>query len=136
MNKLLFGCILLIVVLYCSCLSFDSNPYKQGKNLYETNCQNCHQADGQALAGLIPPLAGSDYLVKNKDQLACIIRHGLEGEILVNGVTYNQPMPANNLLTEIQIANIINYINNEWGNKNGYTSYEDVIEKLKNCNVE
>ena len=118
MNNRLTGFLFLILIIFGSCLSFDSNPYKQGKLLYEANCQNCHQADGQALAGLIPPLAGSDYLIINKDKLACIIRNGLDGEIIVNGVSYNQPMPANTLLTEIQISNIINYINNEWGNKN------------------
>ena len=132
MNKV-FPVFFLLGILFYSCLNLDSNPYKQGKKLYEDNCQNCHQEDGKALEGLIPPLAGSDYLQKNKMNVPCIIQYGMEGEVIVNGKSYNHPMPGITILTPIQIANIVNYISNEWGNDYGYISYEDVVKALENC---
>jgi len=120
---------ILISVAFLQC---DTNPYKQGKILYEQNCQNCHQEDGKAVRGLIPPLAGSDYLL-NSSQVACIIRHGLEGDILVNGKRYNHKMPANNKLTSTQITNIINYVNHAWGNQLPYVPHTLVMEALEEC---
>jgi mono/diheme cytochrome c family protein len=120
----------------CTLLSLGScepKPYKQGKALYEKNCQSCHQPDGSAIAQLVPPLAGSDVLSQGA-AIACIIRNGLQGSIRVNGVEYNQPMPSNELLSEIQIANILNYINNSWGNSGSYISYQMVNDALKRCN--
>lgn len=123
---------LLIAFFAIVSLQCDTNPYKQGKALYEQNCQNCHQEDGKAVRGLIPPLAGSDYLL-NSRQVACIIRHGLEGDILVNGKRYNHVMPENKRLTSTQITNIINYINNAWGNELPFVSFTLVDEALEEC---
>jgi len=113
--------------------SCDSNPYKQGQLLYENYCQNCHQENGEALLGLIPPLKNSDYLQNHQAELPCIIRHGLVGEIMVNGLPYNHEMPENDKFSEIEIANIINFVNHQWGNDYGYVSYDAVRETLKKC---
>jgi len=88
---------------------------------------------GEALLGLIPPLKKSDYLERHQAELPCIIRHGLEGEIMVNGLPYNHEMPANDKFSEIEIANIINFVNHSWGNNYGYVSYDEVKETLKKC---
>ncbi|MGB1241427.1 MAG: c-type cytochrome [Chitinophagales bacterium] len=88
-----------------------------GEKYYELYCANCHHINGQGLANLIPPLAKSDYLLKHIEELPCIIYYGLEGEIEVNGRTFNQPMPANKELSSQQIMHISNYILNEWGNE-------------------
>ncbi len=108
----------------------------QGQNptaeLYQAKCANCHMEQGEGLKQLIPPLAGADYLVRTAD-LVCIIRNGASGEMVVNGQTYNQPMPANPELTETDIANLINYIRNQWGNEYPYISTEEVQKHLQNC---
>ena len=101
--------------------------------MYENFCVNCHMEDGTGLPGNIPPLVGADYLTQRADQLPCIIRHGVSGELVVNGQTYNAQMPANPQLTDVEIANIINYINHAWGNDNGYTSVKTVQEYLTAC---
>ena len=126
------------VVILCGVLtqSCEQKPYKHGEILYQNFCQNCHNEDGEALRKLIPPLANSDYLINHKEELACIIRYGLEGEIVVNGIKYNQVMSPIDKLTDVEIANIINYINNTWGNSNGYTSLVDVQKSLENCDSE
>lgn len=89
--------------------------------------------DGTGLQGNIPPLAGADFVRDRQEELACIIRGGLEGEIVVNGQTYDQPMAGIPELTEFEIANIINYINQAWGNDYGYIKLETVREGLEKC---
>ena len=88
---------------------------------------------GEGLAGLIPPLAGADYLAKNRDKLACIIRYGLEDTITVNGRVFTEKMDGMPGLSDIQITNLLNYINNSWGNANPAFSYEEVTEILSKC---
>jgi mono/diheme cytochrome c family protein len=89
--------------------------------------------DGSGLQGVIPPLAKSDYLEPNRDRLACIIRYGIEEPMVVNGVKYNQPMAGIDRLSDFEIANIINYVNNAWGNENPYMSIEEVRKSLNVC---
>lgn len=91
----------------------------EGKILYENYCGNCHQNNGEGLGKLIPPLKDSDYMQADIKRTVSIIKHGLKGEIIVNGQIYNQPMPANSHLTNMEIAQITTYIYNIWGNEVG-----------------
>jgi mono/diheme cytochrome c family protein len=104
--------------------------YIGGKEVYELNCANCHQKDGKGLQNLYPALVGSDYL-KDKEMVIYIIKNGLSGEILVNGKKYNQPMPANNQLTNLDIAEVVTYIYNEWNGETKITEVKEV-EKVLN----
>ncbi len=106
--------------------------YSEGYQLYTTQCANCHQADGQGLADLYPPLKESAYLGRNAD-LACIIKNGLAGEIRVAGKTYNRPMPANPKLTDIEIAEIVTYVTNTWGKETKYMPIDSVTAALTRC---
>lgn len=114
-------------------LSCERKPYRQGEILYQNFCANCHMDDGSGLAGNIPPLAGADFVRQNQDQLACIIRYGLEGGVVVNGIAYQNPMAGIPQLSEFEIANIINYINQAWGNDYGYLPLKDIRESLEGC---
>ena len=96
-------------------------------------CANCHMEDGKGLEGLIPPLAGADYLNDHRGQLACIIRYGQEGEIEVNGRSYNQIMTGIPELNEVEIANVLNYVFNSWGNEQTFISPDEIEEQLKAC---
>ncbi len=89
--------------------------------------------NGEGLRSLYPPLANSDYLEKNHDQLACIIANGMSGKIVVNGKEYDQAMAGVTALNDIEINNIINYINHAWGNNLGKSNIVDVRAKLKEC---
>lgn len=128
------GQALLIITFSFSCQGNSSNKEKtlasikdtkvlqyaiEGKILYENYCANCHQKDGVGLGKLIPPLFESDYMLEDIGRTARIIKYGQEGEILVNGQTYNQAMPANPKLTNLEIAQIMTYIYNIWGSKEG-----------------
>lgn len=117
------------VVLY----SCNQDPYKQGQVLYDNYCVQCHQANGEGYKELYPPLANADFLANNQDKIACIIYYGIEEDLVVNGVMYNQAMPSNKNFNDIDIANLINYINNNFGNNLGYTPLKNVQEALNGC---
>ncbi|MBR9919402.1 MAG: cytochrome c [Bacteroidetes bacterium] len=111
----------------------QQNPYKHGEILYEGFCASCHMSDGTGLIGNIPPLKGSDFLINHKDQVACIIRYGIADTLVVNGSTYSQPMAGIPQLSDIEIANIINYINHAWENDYGFYPPAEVKTSLENC---
>lgn len=103
-----------------------------GKTLYENYCGNCHQSDGKGLGKLIPPLRDSDYFKASVHRTAWIIRHGQEGEIIVNGEKYNQAMPANPNLKPLEIAQIATYVYNIWGMNEGVITSSAIEKYLKN----
>jgi cytochrome c oxidase cbb3-type subunit 2 len=93
-------------------------------------CFTCHQPNGEGLAGQFPPLAGSDWVLGDKDRLIKISMYGLMGEIEVNGVKYNNVMAPPGIppgsLTDEQIADVLTYIRNDWGNSASAVSPEEV----------
>jgi mono/diheme cytochrome c family protein len=113
-------------------ISCGDKTYSQGERLYKAHCGNCHMDDGLGLAKLIPPLANSDYLKNNQEKIACIIRYGQSGKIIVNGIKYDQVMPGQKY-TEIQINNMINYINTAWGNDIPVVSITQTKTLLESC---
>jgi nitrite reductase (NO-forming) len=90
----------------------------KGKSVYANNCMNCHMEDGKGIANAFPPLAKSDYLKKPAKDLIAVVLKGQSGEVKVNGVMYNGNMPAQDYLTDEEIADVLNYVSNSWGNKN------------------
>ncbi len=123
-------CTLIMILSFVSC---DYQPYKQGRNLYNFYCATCHMDDGSGLRGLYPPLAGADYLANHQENLACIIRYGLADTILVNQKMYNYAMPGVEELNDVQITNVINYINHAWGNDLQHVKVEDIKNALTGC---
>lgn len=97
----------------------------RGKTLYETNCAACHQIEGQGLAGVFPPVANSDFLMAREDKGIGIILHGLSGEITVNGNKYDNVMPSMQLGDD-EIASILTYVRNSWGNKGDLVTAAEV----------
>ena len=143
--------VVLCLVLFASCSGSSSNSgnsekselssrdeirlkqYKvEGAKIYATYCANCHQQDGKGLASLYPPLAESDYLMEDLARAACIIKNGQSKEIVVNGATFNQMMPGNPI-SNLEVAEVLTYITNEWGNDGGLTGVKDVDSWLENC---
>jgi len=100
---------------------------KAGEAVYKQVCVACHQANGEGIhAAQLPPLAGSEWVNGNKDNAIRIQLRGLMGPIKVKGKEYNGVMPPNAALTDAQIANVLNYIRNSWGNKNNAVLPTDV----------
>ena len=124
---------MLLLVLSCCLAACRKNPYRDGADLYKHACASCHLENGRGLGALIPPLSGSDFLVKNRDQLPCILRHGLADTIQVNGVQYAEKMEGVKGLSDIQITNVLNYVQTNWGNRNPVYSLEEVRQLLDRC---
>ncbi|WP_288072251.1 cytochrome c [Hydrotalea sp.] len=89
----------------------------RGKEAYGMYCQNCHMEDGKGQEGVFPPLAKSDFMQKPIAELINVVLKGQTGAITVNGVSFNNIMPAQDYLTSEQIADILNYTRNSWGNR-------------------
>jgi mono/diheme cytochrome c family protein len=101
------------------------DPIARGKRVYN-KCISCHQANGQGLPGIYPPLAGSDWMGKSPDILVRIIHNGLNGPIVVNGNTYNNVMTGFSDLSDKEIAEVLSYIRNTWGNSYPIITEEEV----------
>ena len=139
-NKLVYLSVLLFAgtIILQACSNEQELNYRRyfvnGKGLYEKNCQNCHGVNGEGLGKLYPPLTDTLYLSKNRSILACIIKDGLTGKITVSGVSYETEMPGNADLADIDIAQIIVYVTNSFGNKQGFYDQGEVTADLKSCN--
>lgn len=107
--------------------------YTNGRDLYITHCQNCHGTKGEGLGELAPPLTDTIYLKENKNNIACIIKNGLEGPITVGGKGYDEKMPHEKAMADIDIAQLVVYITNSFGNKQGMYTTDQVATDLKNC---
>jgi nitrite reductase (NO-forming) len=103
---------------------------KAGKQLFTGTCSVCHQANGEGLPSVFPPLAKSDYIAallkQSNEHLAGIPVHGLTGKVVVNGKEYDSVMPPMGQLTDDEVANILTYVVNSWDNSGGQISKEDV----------
>lgn len=89
---------------------------ERGKDIYNDFCVNCHMSNGEGVAGTFPPLANSDFLLQKREESIRGIKYGQQGYILVNGKAYDNIMPPMGLEDE-EIADVMNYILNSWGNK-------------------
>jgi mono/diheme cytochrome c family protein len=90
--------------------------FENGKKVYSVNCVACHQPTGQGIPGAFPPLAGSDYLA-DRTQVINVPLKGLSGPITVNGQNFNSAMPAFSHLSDADIAAVLTYVTNDWGNE-------------------
>ena len=99
-----------------------------GRKVYGTFCVGCHQGNGAGAPGQFPPLAKSDWVnVEGPNRMVRIVLNGLQGPMTVNGVEYNNAMLAwRDQLTDQDIANVISYVRNEWGNKGSAVTAAEV----------
>jgi mono/diheme cytochrome c family protein len=120
-----------------SCQSADQVTqdmyYTNGRDLYVKRCQNCHAEHGEGLVNLIPPLTDTTFLKDHKKELACIIKNGLNQKIEVDKRSFQEKMPAAADLNDIDLAQLIVYITNTNGSKQGMYNTTQVAEDLKNC---
>jgi mono/diheme cytochrome c family protein len=129
-------CLLAFFSMIYSCQSDASIEYSRyysaGAVVYHDHCQNCHGDKGQGLNGLIPPLTDTILLKRNKDKLACQLKNGLNGKITVTGKEFEGTMPASDL-SPIDMAQVITYVTNSFGNTQGIFTDNMVQNSLKNC---
>jgi mono/diheme cytochrome c family protein len=107
--------------------------YSGGEQLYIKKCSNCHQTNGQGLRKVYPPVAGSDFLKNNLERVVCGMKYGMDGEIVVNGVGFQQAMPGDITLTPLELAEIATYIYNAWGEDRGLIDAKVIDHLLDSC---
>ena len=103
---------------------------KRGREIYTDFCAQCHLTTGLGQDGIYPPLANSDYLMTNREASIHGIKFGQQGEIVVNGKIYNNIMSPLGL-TDDEVADVMNYITNSWGNANDKMITIEEVSKIK-----
>lgn len=90
-----------------------------GKKLFDPNCGACHQTDGMGAVGKAPPLVGSEWVLAPKpDRIIRIVLDGFTGPVEVKGQEWNLTMvPWKTSFKDEDIAAILSYVRNSWGNK-------------------
>ena len=89
----------------------------RGQRVYKNVCLTCHQADGGGVQNMNPPLIKTEYVLGDKKRLIGIVLNGLKGDIEVNGQEYHQAMPSQAYLTDLNVADVLTYVRNNFGNK-------------------
>ena len=79
-------------------------------------------------------MAAADYVAQHRAELPCIVRKGLNGPLVVNGIEYNQVMPGHEDLTDSQITNLLNFLQTNWGNHNQPYTIRETSDLLGRCN--
>jgi mono/diheme cytochrome c family protein len=102
-----------------------------GRKVYESICLACHMADGSGVPNMHPPLAKTDWVTGDKERLIRITIQGLSGKIEVNGRVYNNVMPPNAHLSNREIANVLTYIRQSFGN-NASEVTEEEVQRVRN----
>jgi len=130
--KLYIGIICLFII-YEGTWLYQKKPLEQsiadGKEIYNDFCVQCHLDNGEGVSGVFPPLARSDYLLSNVEMSIRGLKYGLSGRIVVNGEEYNGVM-QNQGLDNIEIADVMNFILNNWGNESKEIITENQVANI------
>jgi cytochrome c len=112
---------------------FDLNDkdMDKGERLYLTHCAACHRQDGSGAKDLIPPLINVDWVTGVKGRLIRSVLYGISEPIEVNSVIYDQEMPSFKNLKDEELADILTYIRNSFGNEANPIIPGEIYEERK-----
>lgn len=97
-----------------------------GQKVYAENCLSCHQVDGLGVPNMNPPLVKTEYVSGDKVRLIKIVLNGFSENVEINDNTYSNNMPAHDYMTDQQIADVLTYVRNSFGNKATYVTAAQV----------
>ncbi|WP_272973956.1 c-type cytochrome [Croceibacter atlanticus] len=103
---------------------------KRGEAVYIDFCKRCHMPNGKGVGTTYPPLAGSNWLEEKRKESIHSVKYGLNGGIQVNGKTYNNVMTPLGL-SDDEVADVMNYVMNSWGNTQETMVTEDEVSAIK-----
>lgn len=109
----------------------SAEEFKRGKRVYESYCLTCHQADGTGVPRMNPPLAKTDWVTGDKKRLINVVLKGLNEEIEIDGEYFSNPMPSHAHLNNQEIADVLTFVRNSFGNKSGRISVAEVSAERK-----
>jgi mono/diheme cytochrome c family protein len=99
-----------------------------GADIYNTYCGTCHQRNGKGDGSRFPSLVNEEWVGGDKQRLISLVLNGMEGEIKVNGQTYNNLMPQHSFLKDDEIARVLTYVRQNFGNDYGSITAEEVTQ--------
>src|SRR5204862_7845241 len=105
--------------------------YERGRQIYQQTCFVCHQPNGLGVPEQIPPLAKSDVLIGDRTGAIRGVLQGRQGEVTVNGKKYNGTMIPLAYLNDQQIADVMTYVLNSWGNSDPNAVTVDEVRELR-----
>jgi mono/diheme cytochrome c family protein len=121
-----------LLIVACNSGVPSAATMKRGELIYTQTCLPCHQSDGSGVSGLNPPLKNSPYVTGEQIKLIGIIINGLSDGVQINGDAYTNPMPPlGGTLNDNEIADVLSYIRNSFGNKAGKISADQVKAQRK-----
>ena len=119
MKKIIFLISLFAIMLmaFDNSVPIDKATMDRGKKVYTQYCMSCHQVDGGGVPGLNPPLEKTAHVLGSKTKLIRIILKGMNTHEEIDGETYSNIMAPHDHLTDQQIADVLTYVRNSFGNK-------------------
>lgn len=103
-----------------------SKSVAAGKVIYTNNCASCHQVDGGGVQHMNPPLIKTTYVLGDKTELIKIVLNGFNKNVDINGSTYSNVMASHDFLKDQEIADVLTYVRNSFGNKADAVTAEEV----------
>ena len=113
----------------------DKAQMERGLKVYEASCLACHQADGAGVPSVDPPLIQTKWVMGHKKHLITIVLAGLPGPIEWKGETYTNPMPSQGHLSDQEIADVLTYVRNSFGNKESAITPAEVAKVRKHTKI-
>jgi mono/diheme cytochrome c family protein len=122
------------------------DPVVLGQKEFQNICITCHQATGQGMPGVYPPLDGSEWVNGSPERVIRIVLYGLKGDVHVEGHEFNaaampvfgqEPGSAYNW-SDDKIAAVLTYVRQAWSNKSGpiTTDQVDAVKKAVGTRAE
>lgn len=126
MKKVLFTLFFLSAATVAYLQSGKPANYESGKKVYTQVCMSCHMLDGNGIVGMNPTLSKTEWVNGDKKRLINIVLKGQSEPLEINGEEYVIPMPAQSQLTDQQIADVLTYVRNSFGNKSSAITAAEV----------
>jgi mono/diheme cytochrome c family protein len=118
-----------LLVLAFACFAFQPIPkesMERGKKVYDLYCLSCHMPDGTGVPNLNPPLAKSSWVTGDKKRLINVILKGLDQQVEIDGEFYSNVMAPHDFLKDQEVADVLTYIRNSFGNKASLLSANEI----------
>ncbi len=101
-----------------------------GEGLYSEHCLSCHQADGGGAGNMNPPLIQTSFVLGDNPTLIKVLLNGMS-QVEIDGESYFNVMPSFSYLTDADIAHVLTYVRNSFGNKASAITVQDVTKARK-----
>jgi len=88
-----------------------------GKIIYTQHCLSCHMVDGGGVPNMNPPLIKTSYVLGDKKRIIKVVLNGFTQNMDIDGESYSNNMPPQNFLKDQEIADVLTYVRNSFGNK-------------------